>query len=105
MTPWPVELIRYLDEASSIAQTMQADPYSKDPKVLLQTLLNSMAQIKAQVLEGSLDPPKTIISLGLARFVTDWVDDLNGPLHHKVSQIEQHYLFGSKIIADGNKHP
>jgi hypothetical protein len=56
--------------------------------VNLKTLSNGLARIKASVLDGTLTLPDGTISLGIARFVTDWVDDLNGPLHHSASRIE-----------------
>jgi hypothetical protein len=56
--------------------------------VNLKTLPNGLARIKASVLDGTLTLPDGTIFLGIARFVTDWVDDLNGPLHHSASRIE-----------------
>jgi hypothetical protein len=92
---WKNDLVVRLDAAIRIASMMLADPQSRDPVELLERLINLLAQIKAQALDGSLTPPDGKISLGLARYVTDWVDDLTGPLHQAVGDIEAHYSAGS----------
>jgi hypothetical protein len=93
---WDSDLIAYLDKATLIAQSMLSDPALREPPALLHRLLDGLASTRAQILDGTLQPPDGKISLGIARFVTDWVDDLNGPLHHAVCEIEQHYLRGAK---------
>jgi hypothetical protein len=75
---------------------MLSDPALREPPALLHRLLDSLASTRTAVLNGTLPPPDGKISLGIARFVTDWVDDLNGPLHHAVCEIEQHYHKGAK---------
>jgi hypothetical protein len=75
---------------------LTAGPALREPPELLQRLLYGLANTRAQILYGTLSPPDGRISLGIARYITDWVDDLNGPLHHAVCEIEQYYLSGAK---------
>jgi hypothetical protein len=91
---WEKDLVRRLDAAAKVASAMLADPQSRNPVEHLERLTILLAQIKVQVLDGSLTPPDGKMSLGLARYVTDWVDDLTGPLHQAVGDIEAHYSAG-----------
>jgi hypothetical protein len=93
---WLAALIHQLDAAAAIAGTMLRDPAAQEPQELLQNLIDGLARIKAQILDGTLPPPTGRTQLGIARFVTDWVDDLNGPLHRAVCEIERHYGEGAE---------
>jgi hypothetical protein len=96
LSVWESDLIAYLDKTTLVAQSMLSHPALQEPPELLHRLLDGLASTRVRIEEGTLPPPDRKISLGIARFVTDWVDDLNGPLHHAVCEIEQHYLKGAE---------
>jgi hypothetical protein len=93
---WQSELIARIDAAQTLTQTMIDAPDTRNSLTNLTSLLDGLLRLKAQVHDGSLPPPDGSLSLGLARYVSDWVDDLNGPLHHGISEIERHYRLGVK---------
>jgi hypothetical protein len=93
---WQLELLARIDAAQTLTQTMIDAPDTRDSLINLTNLSDGLLRLKAQVRNGSLPPPDGLISLGLTRYVSAWVADLNGPLHHSVSEIERHYRLGAK---------
>jgi hypothetical protein len=77
---WQAELMQRLNAVISMAQAALIDTQSHDNPVLLQSLIDGVQRISLQVSGSTLTPPDGQISLGIGRYVSDWVDDLDGPL-------------------------
>jgi hypothetical protein len=96
---WQTELALRLNNVITIAKVALIDRQSKDNPELLQSLINGVEAILGQVTDGTLTPPDGQISLGIGRYVSDWVDDLQGPLSIAVATAEIHYTKGAAANA------
>jgi hypothetical protein len=98
-TIWQAELIERFYAVTALAKAALADPQSKDNPLQLQRLIDGIEPILGQIADRSLTPPDGRISFGIGRFVSDWVDDLGGPLSQAVSATEFHYTQGAAANA------
>lgn len=98
-TAWHRTVIKSLDHAIDVTKSALADPKAEDSASNLQSLLNLLSQVRGRALEGTLQPPCDGLSLGLARYVTDWVFELGGPLHNAICDIEEMYSAAPIIAA------
>jgi hypothetical protein len=85
--------------SSPLPMVALIDRQSKDNPVLLQSLINGVEAIIGKVTDGTLALPDGRISLGIGRYVSDWVDDLQGPLNKAVAAAEIHYTKGAAANA------
>jgi hypothetical protein len=91
--PWRVELVRLIDRAMPVVETLLHDPLKPEPDtVMLDRTRLVLEKIRRKAIACHLPPPDGEITLGLARGVTDWIADPNSPLLTAVGAIERHYL-------------
>jgi hypothetical protein len=91
---WRKELVQKLAVVMSIAKAALIDTRSQDNPVLLRSLNDGVERISLQASEGTLTPLDGQISLGIGRYVSDWVHDFGGPLSQAVAAAENHYRKG-----------
>jgi hypothetical protein len=91
--PWRVELVRLIDRALPVVDTLLADLHKPEPnaEMLTRTRL-VLNQLRKKAIACHLPPPDGQTTLGLARGVTDWIEDLDSLLLAAVGAIERHYL-------------
>jgi hypothetical protein len=90
---WRAELVERIDHAISVAQELRNTPSSSEPNAAaLDKTLSVLAGTRQKTIDCHLPPPNGRTTLGLARWVTDWIEDLNSPLVRAVSAVEKHYL-------------
>ncbi len=92
LTAWESELARLIDKAARAAKHVLLDPKSQDASENVTRLLDILAACREQLYERSLPPSDGTLTLGIGRYVSDWVDDLNDPLNKAVRAVECHYL-------------
>jgi hypothetical protein len=85
------QLIELIDTALNIVTSMQSDPSSENSPENLERTAQALAAIKERAGTGQLGPSNGVITLGLARGVSDWIEPLNSPLLGAVGAIESHY--------------
>jgi hypothetical protein len=91
---WQAELMQRLNEVISIAKVAQIDTQSQDNPALARSLIDDVQRISLRVSGNTLTPLDGQISLVIGRYVSDWVDDLDGPLSQAVAAAENHYRKG-----------
>jgi hypothetical protein len=90
---WQRRLVELLDEAIQIGINLRNDRTGTEPdKVRLTQTLFVLAKLREKALNCHLPAPNGRTTLGIARGVTDFVDDLHGPLTRAAGAIELHYL-------------
>jgi hypothetical protein len=90
---WRAELVRLIDQATVIGRDLRDTPETGEPdKDMLNRTLSVLAGLRQKTIDCHLPPPNGQTTLGLARGVTDRIDDLNIPLVSAVGAIERHYL-------------
>lgn len=81
------EFIQLIDHALAIAEQTNS-PINVEQ---LSRLMTQLQHLKSQVLSQQLESSQGVITLGLSRGVSDWIDSLDSPLLKAVGAIEQFY--------------
>jgi hypothetical protein len=90
---WRAELIKLIDQARDVAQQLRTTPNSSEPNgAMLETTLCVLDRLRQKTINCHLPPPNGRTTLGIARGVTDFVEDLDGTLVQAAGAIERHYL-------------
>lgn len=80
--------IKLIDQAIAIAIATQ--PNYNPPEKRLELLIETLNKLKADAESGQLAPANNA-QLGLARFVSDWVEPFDSPLKAVAWEIDQYY--------------
>jgi hypothetical protein len=90
---WRRQLVALIDEAAAIATRLRHDARRPEPNLaMLDRTLFVLAQLRAKTLNCHLPPPNGQTTLGIARGVLDWIEDLASPLAKAAGALERHYL-------------
>ncbi|MBD2211344.1 hypothetical protein H6G27_15940 [Nostoc linckia FACHB-104] len=84
-----VEFLKLIDQALEVGKTMLDTGYPSSDR--LNNLIAQLQQIKAETISDRLEPSGGIVTLGLAREVADWIENLDSPLLKAVGAIEIYY--------------
>jgi hypothetical protein len=91
--PWRIELVRLIDRALSVVTWVRSHDSKPEPNsVMLDRTVLVLNELRKKAIACHLPPPDGQTTLGLARGVADWIEDLNSPLLAAVGAIERHYL-------------
>ncbi|BAY26252.1 hypothetical protein NIES2100_60660 [Calothrix sp. NIES-2100] len=83
------EFLQLIDRALEVGKGML--DAGDSPSERLNTLIEQLQQIKANTISDRLEPSGGNVTLGLAREVADWIDNLDSPLLKAVGAIEMYY--------------
>ncbi|MBD2335663.1 hypothetical protein H6G64_01500 [Calothrix sp. FACHB-156] len=84
-----VEFLKLIDQALEVGKTMLDTGYPSSDR--LNNLIAQLQQIKAETISDRLEPSGGTVTLGLAREVADWIENLDSPLLKAVGAIEIYY--------------
>jgi hypothetical protein len=73
---------------------MISDPTDPNSKHLLGLLVCDLERMKDRAQGQSLPAPDGVMTLGLSRFVSDWIDELGCPLSLACGAIDRHFMTG-----------
>jgi hypothetical protein len=85
------KLIELIDTALNIVTSMQSDSSSENSSENLVRTAQALSVIKERASTGQLGSSNGVITLGLVRGVSDWIEPLNSPLLGAVGAIETYY--------------
>ncbi|MBD2202982.1 hypothetical protein H6G33_03575 [Calothrix sp. FACHB-1219] len=83
------EFLQLVDTALEVGKGMLAA--NDSPSERLNTLIAQLQQLKANTISDRLEPSDGYVTLGLAREVADWIENLDSPLLKAVGAIEIYY--------------
>ncbi len=81
------EFIQLIDHALMVAEQTNSQLNIEQ----LSRVISQLQHLKSQVLSQRLEPSQGLITLGLSRGVSDWIDSLDSPLLKAVGAVERFY--------------
>lgn len=84
-----VEFLKLIDQALDVGKSMLDTGYPSSDR--LNNLIDQLQQIKAETISDRLESSGGTVTLGLAREVADWIENLDSPLLKAVEAIEIYY--------------
>jgi hypothetical protein len=92
-TSWRSELVALIDEAVYVTKVLRDSPVPTElNRPMLIRTIAVLDELRRKTINFHLPPPNGRTTLGVARGVLDFVDDLNGALAIAAGAIERHYL-------------
>jgi hypothetical protein len=85
------QFIVLIDEALAMVTEMQSTGTTCNSPEDLGRTVQFLTKIKATAVAGQLEPSQGIVTLGLSRGVTEWLEPPNSPLYSAIGAIEQFY--------------
>ena len=85
------QFILLIDEALAMVTEMKSTGTTGNAPEDLDRTVEFLAKIKATAAAGQLEPSQGIVTLGLSRGVTEWLEPPDSPLYPAIGAIEQFY--------------
>ncbi len=83
--------IALIDEALAMVTEMQSTGTTSNSPEDLDRTLQFLIKIKATASAGQLEPSQGVVTLGLSRGVTEWLEPPDSPLYAAIGAIERFY--------------
>jgi hypothetical protein len=80
-----------IDHAAVLAQAMLDNGADPNPKSLVRSVIALLNDLRDKTQTHRLAPPDGVMTLGLTRYVSNWIDELGCALSVAIGKIEIFY--------------